>query len=275
MMPAGPLSYLLGGQQLSARLLGELAGPVEILWAVIAAMVTVGLVATVARKAPSSEARAGLLGFYLVNVAAIAFLCWRGNRVWFIDRIFMPAGLLLLPAMVHFVLVRRTSFVSWLIVGLFGGASVYSLSHAWRTRNWLEQHTAESRQHIRHFGLDANGLRQWTSLDQRVPEGAVAFFTDPGVASLALEWPHWRSHIPAYAAVYGMIDGSPQHLRGRPPALCLIGRSHAPPEYRPEERRLQFVDVGSAAWRQIAIGGLTLCLAGQEAPDHQAKPPHP
>lgn len=257
-MPSGPLSFLISGQQLSGRLLGELQGPVQWLWGALASLAALAIMMVAIRRAPTGQARAAALAFCAINIAAITFLCWRGNRVWFIDRIFMPAGLLLLPAIIHLFLERTRTFARWPVIALFGAAAVYSLGHAFQYSRWLRATTAASPQHIRHPGLDEKTMRAWQELDTPSPIGATAFFTDPGAASLALEWPSWRAYVPPYSAICGMIDGGPPTLHGRPAVLRVVAFADSPPGFRAETARERFAEFPLTTWKRREVGRLII-----------------
>ncbi len=252
-MPGGPISFLIAGQQLSGRFIGELSSPAELLWGVIAGALGLALIVFGARHAPNPTARAAVITFCGINISAMAFLTWRGDRVWFIDRMFLPAGLVLLPALVHVVVDHGSSIARWVIIAVLAGGSVYSVAHATQYVRWMRRSTAPSPQHVRHLGLDEDGMKNWRALSSPAPADATVFFIDPASASLALEWPNWRAYVPEYAAICGMIDGGPRLLRGRPSALRIVAFDHSPAEYRADHARARFADVPVSTWQRTTI----------------------
>lgn len=257
LMAAGPLSFLVGGQSLAGRFFPAIGDYPEIFAALVVAAVALWLTVVAARAAPGPAARFAVASFCSVNVAAIGFLYWRGNQVWFLDRIFLPGGMFLLPALIALARLRG-GFTRGFTVLLLGAATIYSCAHAFQYGRWLRAATALSPQHVRHLGVDAAGLAEWKKLGDSPPPGAVAFYSDPGAASLALEWPRWRAYVPAYSALYGRLDGGPAHFEGRPAALRLVGFTDSEPFYAVGGLAARFPGEPAAEWRAVTLGRLVV-----------------
>ncbi len=214
----------------------------------VAVVVTVVLYAAIARTKPQPPARAFLLGLGAVYFGAFGLLFARGAAVSYEDRLFIPFGLLLLPALLG---VLAASPRRWLRVAgalaLVAGSLWGAGSYVFRMRE-LIRHDARSERGYGLFALPPAVDRAVHELDRSTPPGNRLFASPDAEALLAVAQ-HRIALLDLTAA---------QKLSGRVDTLVII----LPPHATAPQTLAIFADYPAARWRSRSVDDWTIW--GQE-----------
>ncbi|MBI3885041.1 MAG: hypothetical protein HY302_04850 [Opitutae bacterium] len=221
--------------------------------ALLAAAVAVAaaLYAAIARTNRQTVARAFLLGLGAVYFGAFTFLYARSAAVSYEDRLFIPFGLFLLPALLSAL---AASSPRWLrlagALALVAGSLWGGGSYAYRMRE-LIRHDVRSERGYGLFALPPAVDHAVRELDRRTPAGDSLFASPDPEALLAVT--RHRIALLAPAALHGK-------LFGRVATLVVI----LPPHAAAPPMLATFVDYPAGRWHSRSVDDWTIWV--QENP---------
>lgn len=231
-------------------LVGSMAAlwPLHLLFAVAAVALAVWVGRREARLRPDyAWLLAGVLGAY---VAFFGLLLLVGAAAGWEERMFKPAGFLLLPAIVDAV---RADFARWrgrLVALSLAAASLYGIAAAAHRAHYLHALDNAGRRGVTQHLLSREALRVLHALDAALPADALVVAPSP---EMALELRRTRV-LPTHAAMQGVAHIASQPHAGRVGDLVVIVDQRMRASGQAQALLASFTSYDREAWQVHRFG---------------------